>query len=251
MINFFRRIRQNLLMENKTSKYFKYAIGEIVLVVLGILIALQINNWNQGRINANEELSILKSLKAGLKKDQADILYNKSYFAESIADANKVITALENDLPYNDSIPVYLGRMMRPMKFLHSTSAFETLKSKGIGFIRNTELRDDIIRVFDSRYTFFLGEETRHLEELHRGLEEIFPTRIEESYVFDLNAEGLNPKLVPINYEALKTDQEFLYYIKSFKNRIIVITDYHYKIMNNIVVNLINTIDEEINHLEN
>ena len=215
MINFFRRIRQNLLMENKTSKYFKYAIGEIVLVVLGILIALQINNWNQGRINANEELSILKSLKAGLKKDQADILYNKSYFAESIADANKVITALENDLPYNDSIPVYLGRMMRPMKFLHSTSAFETLKSKGVGFIRNTELRDDIIRVFD------------------------------------LNAEGLNPKLVPINYEALKTDQEFLYYIKSFKNRIIVITDYHYKIMNNIVVNLINTIDEEINHLEN
>ena len=251
MIKFFRKIRFHLIENNKTGKYLKYAIGEIVLVVLGILIALQINNWNQNRINGNEELLILKSLNAGLKKDQADILYNKTYFAESIVDANKVITALENDLPYNDSIPIYLGRMMRPMKFLHSTSAFETLKSKGIGFIRNMELRDEIIRVFDSRYTFFLGEETRHLEELHRGLEEIFPKRIEESYLFDLNAEGLNPKLVPINYEALKTDQEFLYYIKSFKNRIIVITDYHYKIMNNIVVNLINTIDEEINHLEN
>ena len=47
MIKFFRKIRQNLLMENKTGKYFKYAIGEIVLVVIGILIALQINNWNQ------------------------------------------------------------------------------------------------------------------------------------------------------------------------------------------------------------
>jgi len=251
MIKFFRRIRQQLVKENKTTKYLLYAIGEIILVVIGILIALQINTWNQNRINANEELEILNSLKAGLKKDQADILYNKKYFAESIIAANKVIEALENDLPYNDSIPIYLGRMMRPMKFLHSTSAFETLKSKGIGFIRNTELRDEIIRVFDSRYTFFLGEETRHLEELHRGLEEIFPTRIEESYVFDLNAEGLNPKLVPINYESLKTDQEFLYYIKSFKNRIIVITDYHYKIMNNIVVNLMNTIDKGINQLEN
>ena len=49
MIKFFRRIRQQLLNENKTSKYFKYAIGEIVLVVIGILIALQINNWNEER----------------------------------------------------------------------------------------------------------------------------------------------------------------------------------------------------------
>jgi hypothetical protein len=49
MIKFFRKIRQNLLMENKTGKYFKYAIGEIILVVIGILIALQINNWNENR----------------------------------------------------------------------------------------------------------------------------------------------------------------------------------------------------------
>ena len=49
MIKFFRKIRQNLLVENKTGKYLKYAIGEIVLVVIGILIALQINNWNENR----------------------------------------------------------------------------------------------------------------------------------------------------------------------------------------------------------
>ena len=49
MIKFFRKIRQNLLMENKTSKYFKYAVGEIILVVIGILIALSINNWNEER----------------------------------------------------------------------------------------------------------------------------------------------------------------------------------------------------------
>ncbi len=49
MIKFFRHIRQSLIMENKTAKYLKYAIGEIVLVVIGILIALQINNWNEER----------------------------------------------------------------------------------------------------------------------------------------------------------------------------------------------------------
>mgnify|MGYP001591841413 CR=1 FL=1 len=53
MIKFFRRIRQGLLSENKFSKYLLYAIGEIILVVIGILIALQINNWNEKRKNDN------------------------------------------------------------------------------------------------------------------------------------------------------------------------------------------------------
>ncbi|MFT7329977.1 MAG: hypothetical protein ACI848_000035 [Roseivirga sp.] len=55
MIKFFRKIRQNLLVENKTGKYFKYAIGEIMLVVIGILIALQINTWNLVKIEQNKE----------------------------------------------------------------------------------------------------------------------------------------------------------------------------------------------------
>jgi len=53
MIKFFRKIRQNLLLEGRTSKYFKYAVGEIILVVIGILIALSINNWNEIRKNQN------------------------------------------------------------------------------------------------------------------------------------------------------------------------------------------------------
>ena len=63
MIKFFRKIRYNLMSENKTGKYFKYAIGEIVLVVLGILIALQINNWNQQRIQDKGEQSAILNLK--------------------------------------------------------------------------------------------------------------------------------------------------------------------------------------------
>ncbi|MBT8375687.1 MAG: hypothetical protein KJO22_02340, partial [Bacteroidia bacterium] len=63
MIKFFRKIRYNLMEQNKTGKYFKYAIGEIVLVVIGILIALQINNWNQKRLERIEEKLILTNLK--------------------------------------------------------------------------------------------------------------------------------------------------------------------------------------------
>ncbi len=67
MIKFFRKIRQNLFMENKTGKYFKYAIGEIILVVIGILIALQINNWNEKRKDVAKEQLILKQLQREYK----------------------------------------------------------------------------------------------------------------------------------------------------------------------------------------
>ena len=73
MIKFFRQIRQSLIMENKTGKYLKYAIGEIVLVVIGILIALSINNWNEERKDRIEELSALIDLKKEFESNRNDI----------------------------------------------------------------------------------------------------------------------------------------------------------------------------------
>jgi hypothetical protein len=63
MINFFRKIRQNLLSEGKTGKYIKYAIGEIILVVIGILIAIQLNDWRNDSINAKQKHQVLLTLK--------------------------------------------------------------------------------------------------------------------------------------------------------------------------------------------
>ena len=69
MIKFFRKIRQTLIMKNQTGKYLKYAIGEIILVVIGILIALQINNWNEGRKTNEKMLQILNTVKQDLVSD--------------------------------------------------------------------------------------------------------------------------------------------------------------------------------------
>ena len=73
MIKFFRQIRYQLMEEKKVSGYLKYAIGEIILVVIGILIALQINNWNQERINRKRERSYLIELKESLQSDKLQI----------------------------------------------------------------------------------------------------------------------------------------------------------------------------------
>ncbi|PWK16927.1 DUF6090 family protein [Xanthomarina spongicola] len=79
MIKFFRKIRQDLLAEGKTGKYLKYAVGEIVLVVIGILIALQINNWNENRKNSIEERATLENLleNLNLSKIQSEQLISE------------------------------------------------------------------------------------------------------------------------------------------------------------------------------
>jgi len=238
--------------QNKTSRYFKYAIGEIVLVVIGILIALQINNWNQNRIEANEELNILKALKVGLETDLNDLNYNAISIENSINSANTVIQSLENDEPYRDSVADHLGFMMLPVKFLYSTSAFETLKSKGIDLIKNPQVRDAIVDVYDSGYNFFLDyERVFVLDENDRGLQDIFSMRFEESFVVNFSKANYDPRLVPLNFDALKNDQEFLYFIKSYRNRLDVLLNFHYKGRILIKVqDLVKLLDEEIKNLE-
>ena len=73
MIKFFRKIRQNSLMENKTGKYLKYAVGEILLVVIGILIALQINNWNEDRKQQDSLNAIYLITKEDINHDISEI----------------------------------------------------------------------------------------------------------------------------------------------------------------------------------
>ncbi len=87
MINFLRRIRRNLINENKPSLYLIYAIGEVVLVVFGILIALQIDNWNESKKISRQEIALIENLRSEFKvnlenleevKAQNQIIYNST-----------------------------------------------------------------------------------------------------------------------------------------------------------------------------
>jgi len=93
MIKFFRRIRQQLLMENRASKYLLYAIGEIVLVVIGILIALQINNWNENRKIQNAQHLLLIDLYDNLTADSI-VLDNNRRFMLIIMESQKQLHAV-------------------------------------------------------------------------------------------------------------------------------------------------------------
>ncbi len=178
MIKFFRKIRQQMLTENKSSKYLLYAIGEIFLVVIGILIALQINNWNENEKTAAFELELLHSFKDGLEHDLEDIKANVWAHKRSIAAIDTLLYLLESDEPYNSNkVSRHFSDAMTVTYFQYSTSAFETLKSKVITTIAKKELRDQIIGVYDSQFNFFLTFHNFHVVEVERGLTEIFSSR--------------------------------------------------------------------------
>ena len=130
MIKLFRNIRKNLLNEGKTSKYFKYAIGEIILVVIGILIALSINNWNQNRINETKLKSYLTELVKDLKNDTLNIRISINRAQKSNI-KNKAFLAIKdyNAIPI-DSLEKSLETFYSDIRF--SSSTFQKIESSGI-----------------------------------------------------------------------------------------------------------------------
>ena len=95
MIKFFRQIRYRLMTKGDTSKYFRYAIGEILLVVIGILIALQINNWNEARKTRAKEVELLKDFQNGLQFDIYQLDSIIAHYARAKVSINKVLDHLE------------------------------------------------------------------------------------------------------------------------------------------------------------
>jgi len=150
MIKFFRKIRQNLLSEGKTGKYFKYAIGEIVLVVIGILIALQINNWNEDQKKKELEKIMLENLVENLEQN-CDMMKSHirsiSKYRES---GSVIISAIENKLIDEDLLENYFHHaLMNTSSIRLSETGYNAIKNNGLEIIRNQALKKEIMAFFE------------------------------------------------------------------------------------------------------
>lgn len=179
MIKFFRKIRQNLLLENKTGKYLKYAIGEIVLVVIGILIALSINNWNENLKNKKLETSYLIRISKDLDNDLLDYEGTSELARERnervlfLEQAIKDAQLVEKSPDYFIKSIAYAGYTYRPAISNHS---FEELKSSGrLELINNEDLRISIAKYYDFEFSYsqfeFIKEDVQlKYNEYSRGI---------------------------------------------------------------------------------
>ncbi|MCW5516045.1 DUF6090 family protein, partial [Muriicola sp. Z0-33] len=196
MIKFFRRIRQQLLSENKFSKYLLYAIGEIVLVVIGILIALQINNWNEDIKAKEKEIKLLIELKDDLLETKNDLLTDIDKAQQILTTTNAVYKAIVED-QISDTNPYELSTayILETATLFPKLSAYEAIQSEGITIISNDDLRKNITDFYQL-----------HLKRVASA----------EAYLEDLNNKVLKPYLNAFSgYGSICKDCEDLYALYS------------------------------------
>ena len=145
MFSLFRQIRRNLLSTNRVGKYLLYAIGEILLVVIGILIALQINTWNAERTLRAKELSYLREIRTNLLEDQASVEYNINFNKQkdSIIQASLIgILKSESDLDAMNVIARKMPLLAEYNVFTQNRIAFDNMVSaENIDLITRDSLR--------------------------------------------------------------------------------------------------------------
>ncbi len=149
MIKFFRKIRQQLLTENKFNKYLLYAIGEIVLVVIGILIALQINNLNEAKNTRSQEVAYLKNIKRDLEVTNVEIDQYVTTRAQRASAASSVVEHY-NGKPVTDwnefnkhTIDVYTWQ-----RFYQTDNTFQELMNSGnFAIISNDSIKNELLTV--------------------------------------------------------------------------------------------------------
>jgi len=167
MIPFFRKIRKTLADDNKPLKYIRYAIGEIVLVVVGILIALSINNWNEKRVRTEETKLRLSNLVNDLEEDQKHLNYLQDHFGFTFH-ALQYLFEMANVDPYHPNlddivVPYHKNHQALPNTYdkeliqvafklsqqvgvqLNGANTYNELKSTGqFSYIPNDDLKDQI-----------------------------------------------------------------------------------------------------------
>lgn len=148
MPELFNKNRKELLGKNKTIQYLKYAIGEILLVVIGILIALYISNWSEGRKERQDETYILGEVLNNLKEDAVliDQIIRQREQAKKAVDNMR--TYLPTHIVNSDSLSADLTRFITFERYFPINYAFEMLKSKGLK-LSNNALTTRISRYYD------------------------------------------------------------------------------------------------------
>jgi len=237
MIQFFRKIRQQLLIENKTYKYLKYAIGEIILVVIGILIALQINNWNENKKLEKAEKQYYANIKRQLIEDINFIRNNIDYNNRHYKQYQFAIDQIQNnDRSHIDSLAVVTINLLEYSDFHQESNIYGALVNSGeIKLLRNKNIVEGL----------------QKLEELY-----IYMNRLENTH-FDL-IKIIYPELKKIiRFKPLKVEKAEELFKFEFQNHFVLVSelsmekDEIYNRALNEIAGILNVIDNKSNIEEN
>jgi hypothetical protein len=217
MIKFFRKIRHRLLSQGKMKRYFTYAIGEIILVVIGILIALQINNWNETKKNSRKELYLLKQLQKEFKKDSSN-LARQAWLTKLKVDGGKIIKSFLEDKSHlrTDSLVSFLFYNGKALLFQSHTPTYDEIISSGnLSLISSESLKTTISNYKSniSSTNSFLFMEAHTIKQKYNA--HIFKYFDAEIMTYLWNLPNSTPSNRLIKREALK---DYTIDVKNFKS---------------------------------
>ena len=205
MLRIFNTVRQQLVREGQLWRYIGYALGEIVLIVIGILIALQIDQWADDKSERRFEQKTLSQIRVNLQTDHkelSEILRNRREATQSI---DKILAIEDPDNP-DDNLKLWLSDVMQFDRFHSLTSAYEVLKSRGLDIVRNDELRTTLGVYYDS----WAKEIQQHNLDIETGfMSHWIPVIIAEIEEFDWDVVA-----EPYNATVLLNDRRFLNTLK-------------------------------------
>jgi len=222
MNRFFRQMRKDLLKEKKRRKYLKYAIGEIFLVVIGILIALQINNWNEERKLRKIEKTLLTNIQEDILLDTLDLDYNIKAHERMLKQENLLLNLmLSKNTGIADSIN-YEDALGYPLVSIIHKSSFHNMQNNFVGLVNNN---NSLKKLISRHYDFFYNaiEMLENKSESHDFYEKKLPyfrkyfNVIDEENVFKLNpdsddyvqGEYIRRTIIPTNIDNLMNDESF------------------------------------------
>ncbi|NNF22465.1 MAG: hypothetical protein HKN67_11015, partial [Saprospiraceae bacterium] len=163
MIKLFRKIRQKLLIENKFRNYLVYAIGEMILVVIGILIALSINNWNNDNQKREREIFYLGGIKNNLIANLNNQILPAIEELEKTTESHKKLESYffhSSDKINQDSVRWLIYDVNVGWNLILNTVAFENLNSIGVDLISNDTLRNQITNLYGYEFTNLANQQS-------------------------------------------------------------------------------------------
>ncbi|MDO1501172.1 DUF6090 family protein [Winogradskyella maritima] len=209
MIKFFRQIRYNLMEKNKTSRYLKYAIGEIILVVIGILIALQINNWNEKSKQDSEAQRMLKDLRKDVINDTIQLrdIYDKTIKRDSNLIAIIDLVAPESGHDKQKFINLCIRNISFDNVFEVNSGTFDEAVSVGsLKYVPNDSLRQAIFNYY--RTTKQPLNDKLNIEQSNKALPIFFEKFMTTKDI--MNLFGSESRLPELDIGALGKDPEFM-----------------------------------------
>jgi hypothetical protein len=209
MLRFFRQLRQRLLSENRYGKYLLHALGEIVLIVLGILIALYLDNIN-ARIQAREvETELLKELKSNLESNIQILERTLKTEHEYLHYNEMILEYLDHGMPYDEGLDPAFGVYFWTVTTNPVMGGYEFLKSKGIDLISSDSLRKKISFIFDNEFSILKNENEVWSNNLQQNISYPYHVKHFRRYESAEADTGQIERARPFDYDALLDDEEF------------------------------------------